>query len=224
MIGDVLWEPPAGLRGTEVGRFIEWLRQHRGLDFADYRELWRWSVQDLEGFWGALWEFYEIRDHGGYERVLASAQMPGAVWFPGARINYAEHLLGRKEDLDRVAILEQSQTRPHREVTFGELRDTVARVRAGLARLGVGRGDRVVGYLPNIPETLCAFAATASLGATWATCAPEFGARSVIDRFSQIEPKVLFAVGGYGFRDRYMDRRAEVEAIRSRLPTAEHVV
>ncbi len=225
MIGDILWEPPADLRQrTEVGRFMEWLSHHRGRDFSSYEELWRWSVDDLEGFWGAVWDFYAIRDHAGYERVLASAAMPGAVWFPGARLNYAEHLLGRDDDRDRVAVVERSQTRSPQELTFGELRDQVARARAGLERLGVGRGDRVVGYLPNIPETLVAFAATVSLGAIWATCAPEFGARSVIDRFSQIEPKVLFTIGGYGFRDRYMDRRAEVDAIRRRLPSLEHVV
>jgi acetoacetyl-CoA synthetase len=225
MIGDILWEPPADLRQrTEVGRFMQWVSDHSGRDFSSFHELWRWSVDDLEGFWGALWEFHGVRDHGGYERVLASSAMPGAVWFPGARVNYAEHLLGREEDRDRVAVVEQSQTRPPRELTFGDLRDQVARARAGLERLGVGRGDRVVGYLPNIAETLVAFAATVSLGAIWATCAPEFGARSVIDRFAQIEPKVLFTIGGYGFRDRYMDRRGEVETVRRHLPGLEHTV
>ncbi|HEX4010755.1 MAG TPA: acetoacetate--CoA ligase [Solirubrobacteraceae bacterium] len=225
MIGDILWEPPSDLRqSTEIGRFMEWVREHRGRDFRSYDDLWRWSVTNLEGFWGSLWEFYEVKDHGAYETVLASREMPGAVWFPGARINYAEHLVGRDEDSDRVAILGQTQTRPDVELTFGDLRDQVARVRAGLQRLGVGKGDRVVAYLPNIPETLVAFAATASLGAIWAACAPEFGARSVIDRFAQIEPKVLLAIGGYGFRDRYVDRREEVETIRRRLTTLEHVV
>jgi acetoacetyl-CoA synthetase len=225
MIGDILWEPPSDLRqSTEIGRFMEWVHEHRGRDFRSYDDLWRWSVTDLEGFWGSLWEFYEVRDHGGYETVLASREMPGAVWFPGARINYAEHLVGHDEDVDRVAILGQTQTRPDVQLTFGDLRDQVARVRAGLQRLGVGKGDRVVAYLPNIPETLVAFAATASLGAIWAACAPEFGARSVIDRFAQIEPKVLLAIGGYGFRDRYVDRREEVETIRRRLTTLEHVV
>jgi acetoacetyl-CoA synthetase len=225
MIGDILWEPPADLRqSTEIGRFMNWLRDHRGRDVATYDELWRWSVDDLEGFWGSIWDFFEVRDHAGYETVLASRQMPGARWFPGARLNYAEHLVGREEDLDRVAVIGQSQTRPPLELTFGQLREQVARARVGLQRLGVGPGDRVVAYLPNIPETLVAFIATASLGATWAACAPEFGARSVVDRFAQIEPKVLLAVGGYGFRDRYVSRRDEVETIRRRLGTIEHVV
>jgi acetoacetyl-CoA synthetase len=224
MIGDILWTPPTDLHGTEVGRFIGWLDEHRERRFGSYDELWRWSIEDQEGFWGALWEFYEIRAHAPHERVLASAEMPGARWFPGTRVNYAEHLVGRDEDTERTAVLAESQTRDAMELTFGELRDLAGRVRAGLQRLGVGPGDRVVAYLPNIPETLAAFIATASLGAIWAACAPEFGARSVVDRFSQIEPTVMLAVGGYGFRDRYVDRREEVRTIRERLPTVEHVV
>ncbi len=171
-----------------------------------------------------MWEFYGIRAATAPERVLGRREMPGAEWFPGARLNYAEHLVGLEEDRDSVAVVAHSQTRPQLELSFGELRDQAARLRAGLERLGVGPGDRVVAYAPNIPETLIAFIATASLGAIWATCAPEFGARSVIDRFSQIEPKVMLAVGGYGFRDRYVDRRAEVAAVRAALPTLEHVV
>ena len=225
MIGDVLWTPPADLRQTtEVGRLMAWLEDRRGLKLSSYEALQRWSVDDLEGFWSAVWEFYEIRAHAPYTRVLGRRTMPGAEWFEGARLNYAEHLVGRDEDRDTVAVIAQSQTRPPSELTFGELRDIAARVRAGLQRMGVGEGDRVVAYLPNIPETLAAFIATASLGAIWAACAPEFGARSVIDRFAQIEPRVMLAIGGYGYRDRYVDRRDEVAAIRARLPTLEHVV
>jgi acetoacetyl-CoA synthetase len=203
---------------------MEFVRERRGRQFSSYRELWAWSVDDLDGFWESLWEFFGIRSHAPYERVLGRREMPGAEWFVGARVNYAEHLVGLEEDRDRVAVVARSQTRPPSELTFGELRDQVARARVGLQRLGVGPGDRVVAYCPNIPETLVAFIATASLGAIWATCAPEFGARSVIDRFSQIEPKVLLAVGGYGYRQKYVDRREEVTAIRARLPTLEHVV
>ncbi|HEX3834393.1 MAG TPA: acetoacetate--CoA ligase [Solirubrobacteraceae bacterium] len=225
MIGDILWTPPEDLRqSTEVGRFMEWLRDERGRDFTDYEALRRWSITDLEGFWAAVWDFFEVRAARGYDRVLEDPVMPGAKWFTGAQLNYAEHLVGREEDLDRVAVVAQSQTREPEELTFGDLRARVARARAGLQRLGVGPGDRVVAYMPNIPETLVGFIATASLGAIWATCAPEFGARSVVARFAQIEPKVLFCVGGYGFRDRYIDRRAEVEAIRSQIPSLEHVV
>jgi acetoacetyl-CoA synthetase len=225
MIGEILWEPPADLRqSTQIGRFMEFAERRCSQRFTGYDDLWRWSVQDLEGFWGSIWDFFQLRAHAPYERVLASREMPGAVWFPGVRLNYAEHLVGRDEDTDTVAVVAHSQTRPEFEVTFGELREQVARARAGLQRLGVGPGDRVVAYMPNIPETLVAFIATASLGAIWAACAPEFGARSVIDRFAQIEPKVLLAVGGYGFRDRYVSRLAEVEAIRGRLTSLQHVV
>ncbi len=225
MIGEVLWQPPADLRqSTQIGRFMEFAERRCGQQFRGYDDLWRWSVEDLDGFWGSVWEFFELRAHAPFERVLASREMPGAVWFPGARLNYAEHLVGRDGDTGKVAVVAHSQTRPEFEVTFGELREQVARARAGLQRLGVGPGDRVVAYMPNIPETLVAFIATASLGAIWAACAPEFGARSVIDRFAQIEPKVMLAVGGYGFRDRYVSRLAEVEAIRGRLPSLAHVV
>jgi acetoacetyl-CoA synthetase len=224
MIGDILWTPPADWRDTtEIGRFVNWLRDERDREFEGYDDLYRWSVDDLDGFWGALWAFYEIRSTP-YERVLGKRTMPGAEWFPGARLNYAEHLIGLEEDRNRVAVVARSQTRGPRELTFAELIEQAGRVRAGLQRLGVQPGDRVVAYMPNIPETLIAFIATASLGAIWATCAPEFGARSVVDRFAQIEPRVLIAVGGYGFRNRYIDRRAEVETIRGRIPSIEYVV
>lgn len=224
MIGDVLWTPPADMRETtEIGRFMNWLRDEHGLELNSYEQLWRWSVTDLDGFWGALWDFYEIRATP-YELVLGKRTMPGAEWFPGARLNYAEHLIGAEEDRDRVAVVARSQTRPPLELTFAELIEQAGRVRAGLQRLGVGPGDRVAAYMPNVPETLVAFIATASLGAIWATCAPEFGARSVVGRFAQIEPRVLITVGGYGYRNRYVDRRAEVETIRGRIPTIEHVV
>lgn len=225
MIGDVLWTPPADLRDTtEIGRYMNWLRDERGHAFDDYDELQRWSVTELEQFWESIADFYELRFHTPYEQVLADKAMPGTKWFKGATLNYAEHLVGRDEDIHRTAVVARSQTRDPIELTFGELREQAARARAGLKRLGVGPGDRVVAYLPNIPETLAAFIATASLGAIWATCAPEFGTRSVVDRFAQIEPKVLLTVGGYGYRDRYVDRRAEVETIREHLHTLQHTV
>jgi acetoacetyl-CoA synthetase len=225
MIGDVLWSPPPdALETSEIGRYLTWLRERRGHDLSGYDALWRWSVDDLEGFWASIWDFFEVRAQAPYEQVLDAPRMPGARWFTGARLNYAEHLLGTDADADVVAVVARSQTRGPRELTFGELRDQVARARAGLERLGVGPGDRVVAYLPNIPETLVAFVATASLGATWASCAPELGARSVVDRFAQIEPKVLLAVAGYTYRDGHVDRRPQVSAVRAGLPTLAHVV
>jgi len=210
---------------TEIGRFLTWLDRTRGLTFADYADLHHWSVTDLSGFWSAIWEYFEVHSDTPVDRVIDSAAMPGAQWFPGAMLNYAEHAL-RGDDVpaNRVAVTAYSQTRDRVELTWGELRDQVARARAGLQRLGVRPGDRVAAYLPNIPETVVAFLAAASLGATWAACAPEFGARSVIDRFAQIEPTVLLAIAGYGYGAKDIDRRDDVEEIRAGLPTVRHVV
>jgi acetoacetyl-CoA synthetase len=210
------------LSTTEIGRFMRWLAQRRRLEFEDYAALHRWSVGDLEGFWSALAEFFGVRFAAQPERVLGRREMPGAVWFPGARLNYAEHAVGG--DAEALAIVAYSQTRDRVELTWADLRDLVARARAGLRRLGVGRGDRVAAYLPNIPETVVAFLATAGLGAVWAACAPEFGPRSVVDRFAQIEPTVLLSVAGYGYGAKDIDRRNEVAEIRAGLPTVRHVV
>ncbi|MEA2332899.1 MAG: acetoacetyl-CoA synthetase [Thermoleophilaceae bacterium] len=223
--GQVMWTPPADVRETsQLGRFLDFVHDTRGRDLPGYDELFEWSVSDLEGFWGSVWDFFGVRAHTPHERVLGSSAMPGAEWFTGARLNYAEHMVGADEDLADVAVMAISQTRGPFELTFGDLREQVAAARAGLQRLGVGPGDRVVAYLPNIPETLIAFLAAASLGAVWATCAPEFGPRSVIDRFGIVGPKVLLAIAGYRYGEKPIDRRAEVAEIRAALPTLEHVV
>jgi len=203
--GKLLWEPPAELR--EQSAMAKFMRA-QGHD--DYHALWQWSVDDLEGFWGAIWDFFEVE--GTYDRVLGDASMPGAEWFPGADVNYAAHLFRDKPD-DRAALLHASELRPLDEWSWGDLRERTARIRAGLAARGVGRGDRVAAYLPNVPDTIAAFLATASLGAIWSSAAPEFGARSVIDRFAQIEPKVLLAVDGYRYGGRDFDRSATVAGI-----------
>jgi acetoacetyl-CoA synthetase len=197
---------------TEIGRFLGRLERDRGLRFDGYDDLHRWSVDDLEGFWASLWEWFGIGSP--YEAVVEGA-LPGARWFRGAALNYAERALAG----DGLAVVARSDTRGPLELTFAELRDQVARCRAGLGRLGVGRGDRVVAYLPNGPEALVAFLATASLGAVWASCPPEFGVRSVVDRFGQLDPTVLLAVAGYRYGARDIDRHVEVAAIREALPT-----
>jgi acetoacetyl-CoA synthetase len=238
-----LWQPsPEQLRDTEMARFMRWAGERRGRAFADYDELWRWSVDELEDFWASIWEFCGVRASQPYERVLGSHAMPGTRWFEGARLNYAENLLlgglptapsrqtstaGEAERSGRVAVLHTSELRdqsPPAELTWGELTAQVAAAAGGLRALGVGRGDRVVAYMPNIPETLIAFLATASIGAIWSSAAPEFGARSVIDRFAQIEPKVLLAVDGYRHGGKDFDRTANVQGILEELPTVEHVV
>ena len=226
MTAELLRVPADDVRDTtEIGRFLRRLEDERGLRFADYAELHRWSVTDLEGFWTFVRDFFGVRFATPADTVLESRTMPGARWFPGATLNYAEHALrGAGAEDHETAVVAHSQTREPTELTWGELREEVARARAGLRRLGVGRGDRVVAYLPNIPETLVAFLAAASLGAVWASCAPEFGPRSVVDRFAQIEPAVLLTVPGYRYGTKHVDRRAEVAAIRAGLPTLRHVV
>jgi acetoacetyl-CoA synthetase len=207
--GTLLWEPPAELRErSHMARFMA----ERGT--GDYHALWRWSVEDIEGFWAAIWERFDVG--GTYDRVLADASMPGAVWFPGARLNYAERLFRGKPD-DRVAILHASELRGLSEWTWAELREQTGRIRAGLRARGVGPGDRVAAYLPNVPETIAAFLATASLGAIWSSAAPEFGVRSVCDRFGQIEPKLLLAIDGYRYGGRDFDRRDAVDAIAAEI-------
>jgi acetoacetyl-CoA synthetase len=224
--GQVLWMPPADvLKTSRVGAFLRWLATHRGLEFAGHEALWRWSVGDLAGFWSAVWEFSGVIDHGSWTEVLTSREMPGTRWFPGARVNYAEHALAAAGgDAGRVAVLARSQTRPDVSLTIGELREQVARARRVLADLGVRPGDRVAGYLPNVPEALVAFLAAASLGAVWTSCASEFGARSVVDRFGQVEPVVLLVAGGYRYGRKAVDRRPQVREIRAGLPSVRHVV
>lgn len=222
---ELLYEPhPDQVEGARVLTFITWLADHGYVDLTTWEELREWSVSHLEDFWAAVWTYFGVQTSQPYETVLVDHAMPGSTWFPGALINYAEHCLGLPEDVDETAIIAYSQTREPVELTFGELQEQVRRVRAGLQRLGVQRGDRVAGYLPNTPEAVIAFLATASLGATWASCAPEFGARSVIDRFDQIEPKVLLGVSGYTYGAKHVDKRAELAEIRAALPTVEHVV
>jgi acetoacetyl-CoA synthetase len=206
---------------TEIRRYLGWLDRERGLTFTGYADLHRWSTTDLAGFWSSIWEYFGVRAHTPYRRVLGRATMPGAEWFPGATLNYAEHAVRRDRG---VAVVAYSQTRDKVELTWTELADQVVRARAGLRRLGVGRGDRVVAYLPNIPETVVAYLAAASLGAIWASCAPEFGARGVVDRFAVLAPTVLLAVDGYRYGEKDVDRRDEVAAIRAGLPTLRHVV
>ncbi|MCW2980806.1 MAG: acetoacetate-CoA ligase [Solirubrobacterales bacterium] len=195
------------------------LMRERGFD--SYAELWRWSVDDLPGFWGEIWRRFGVGGEPG--EVLAGGPMPDHHWFPGVELNYAGHLLAGRPD-GEVAIRHASEVRPLTAVTWRELREAVRRCAAGLRRLGVGRGDRVAAYLPNLYETVVGFLATASLGAIWSAAAPEFGARSVLDRFGQIEPKVLLAVDGYRYGDRDFDRTETVVQLREALPSVRHLV
>lgn len=223
-----LWNPPPDAwTRSRLGRFVDELaargiRAADGGPLRDYDELWSWSVDDLDGFWQAVWDHFDVHATTPPTRVLGSAAMPGAEWFPGAQLNYAEHAL--RADHPGPAIIARSQTRDRIEIGWAELRDLVACARAALVQLGVGPGDRVVAYLPNVPETIVAFLATASLGAVWSSCAPEFGVQAVLDRFGQIGPKVLLAVDGYRYGAKDIDRAREVAEIRAGLPSVAHTV
>jgi acetoacetyl-CoA synthetase len=226
----ILWNPPDDVRQTSrIGAYLRWLADQRGHDFATYDELWQWSVDDLPGFWRTVADFFDVDAPGP---VLRGDYTPGApfgpgtdfgpsgTWFPEARLNYAEHVLRMPGAADDVPmVLGYSQSREPVVYTAKRLRDEVRRAAAGLKRLGVQQGDRVAAYLPNVPETLVLMLATTSLGAVFSSCAPEFGTRSVTDRWTQISPSVLVAVDGYLYGDKVVDRRAEVAAIRAALPS-----
>ena len=217
--GEILWRPPADvLTSSAMGRYLTWVEQARGLSFgADYHALWRWSVADLPGFWGSLAEYMGVRFRDQPATVLTGAAMPGAEWFPGATLNFAEHALAGPPEA--TVLVARSETRPRIELTRGGLRARVASLRAALQGLGVGPGDRVAAYLPSIPEAMITLYAAASLGAIFTCCAPESGTRSVISRIGQVEPAVLVTVDGYVYGGQRYDRTAEVAAIRAAVPS-----
>ena len=222
--GTLLWEPSEELkREANIGRYIEFLRKEKKLHFETYDDLWTWSVTSLEEFWESVWTFHGIRASEHYHKVLSERKMPGARWFPGAKLNYAEHVF-RWASLDTPALKFQSEIRPYTEISWEELSEKVASVAIALRNMGIRAGDRVVAYLPNIPETVIAFLATASVGATWSSCSPDFGFRSVTDRFRQIEPKILFAVDGYQYGGKKFDCRPTVATLQQSLPTLEHTI
>ena len=214
---DVLWRPDPDHRGP-LARFTDWLREHKGVEAREYAALHEWSVTDIDGFWSAVAEFLDVRFHTAPTAVLGSREMPGAQWFPGATLNYAEEALRPGADAD-TAVIYAREDGFERTVTRGELRELVGRARAGLVAIGVGRGDRVVALAPNSVETLVTFLAAASLGAIWSSCSPDFGARAGHDRFAQIEPAVLLAVDGYVYGGKRFDIRSTIAALREQLPT-----
>ena len=220
----IVWTPsPERIADATITRFREWVNERHGLELAGYDDLWRWSVDELEAFWGGIWDFFEVEASEPYERVLGRREMPGAEWFPGARLSYAQHVFRGKDDAE-VAIRHASELRPFGEWTWGDLRAQAGAVAAALREAGVEAGDRVAAYLPNIPETVAAFLGCASIGAVWSSCAPEFGVRSVVDRFAQIEPKVLLAVDGYRYGGKAFDRSDAVAALQRELPSVERTL
>jgi len=219
-----LWRPsPERVARAHITAFLRWLESERGLKFADYESLWRWSVSDLEGFWGALWHFLDIRASRPYDKVLGARTMPGAEWFVGARLNVVDQVFRHVTDA-RPAIIAGDEAGALREVGWHDLKSQVAALAASLRALGVAPGDRVVAILPNVPETIVAFLACASVGAIWSVCSPDMGPIAVLDRFRQIEPKVLIACDGYRYGGKTFDRRAVLAEIRAALPSVQHSI
>jgi len=224
--GQLLWQPSQQLvAGSHLTAFAAAAAERTGRVFADYASLWRWSVERVEDFWALVWDFFDVGPDTSYDAVLAERTMPGAQWFPGARVNFAQHALravGQRGD--EPALVAVAEDGASNELTWTQLRDQVAAVAAGLRRLGVQSGDPVVGYLPNGPEAVVGFLAAASLGAVWSACAPDIGARSAVDRFAQLEPVVLLAADGYRFGGKQHDRRGAVAELVAALPTVRAVV
>ncbi|QBF31913.1 acetoacetate--CoA ligase [Thalassococcus sp. S3] len=217
----ILWTPSAArAEATRMAAFIRWLEADRGLTFADYNALWDWSVRDLDAFWQAIWDFFDLQASTQAQAVLTERKMPGAVWFPGAALNFADQMLRQAEKTpDATALIVQSESFGRSEMTWGTLRQAVANVAQHLSEMGVGQGDRVVAVLPNTETALIACLATISLGAVWSLCAPDMGHVAILDRFRQIEPKALIVQDGYVHAGKTVDRRDVLETIRAGLPT-----
>ena len=219
--GMLLWEPsPERIEGSQITRYMRWLANERGKRFASYDELWRWSVEDLEAFWASVWDFFQVRAHSPYTSVLrpspTGSRVEGARWFEGAQLNYAEHCLRRRDEHPALIAVHESESTT--TTTYAELWRRTAQIAAGLRRLGVRRGDSVAALLPNTTEAVAAALATASIGAVWSSCPPEFGTKSVIDRFQQVGPKVLLAVDGYTYNGKRFETMGAVEEVQRSLP------
>jgi acetoacetyl-CoA synthetase len=228
--GEILWAPTAASAArTVINSYTRWLADRGGMNSGDlttgsYNEIWRWSVSETAEFWTSIWDYFEVVGQRGEGPVL-TGQMPDVRWFSGSKLNYAGNALKwAGSDPDRTAVVFSSEAGRDGTLSYSELSREVARVRVGLAGLGVGLGDRVAAYLPNSPEALIAMLATASLGAIWTSCSPDFGAHSVIDRFAQVSPKVLLAVDGYVYNGKRFDRRPQVAAIAKELPELQAVI
>ncbi|MGE7878807.1 acetoacetate--CoA ligase [Peribacillus muralis] len=222
--GQIIWEPTNEQIGqTVLTHYMKWLKEKKGLTFQAYHELWKWSVDELEQFWASIWEYCEVKADRKYDAILSEQSMPGAKWFEGSRLNYAKNALMNEQE-EKTAIFFRSEHIKQKEISWKELKEQVASVAHSLRKLGVKSGDRVVAYMPNIPEAIIAFLATASIGAIWSSCSPDFGARSVIDRFNQIEPVVLLAVDGYQYNGKVYDKTSVVSQLKKELVTVKHTV
>ena len=222
----ILWTPgDERIKASRMAEFIRYLDETRGLQFDDYQDLWRWSVRDLDGFWAAIWDFFDLQSSTPHRAILENRQMPGAVWFPGARVNFASQMLRQAEKTPNApALIVESETFGSKEIGWGDLAAQVASVAQHFRALGVGPGDRVAAILPNTECALIAFLASASIGAIWSLCAPDMGHVGVLDRFRQIEPKLLIAQDGYVHAGKMIDRRDYLKTITDGLPTLENTI
>ena len=218
-----LWAPSEDrIKNSNFSKYYDFLRRDYDLSFSNYLELHLWSVTEIEMFWESIWKFSEIVHSKSYDRVLNKRIMPGAKWFEGAELNYAENLLKYRDN--QTAIISSREDQPNVVLTYKELYDLVAACSTGLKELGVKKGDRVAGFVTNIPETVIAMLATTSLGAIWTSCSPDFGIQGVMDRFGQVKPKVLFAIEAYQYNGKVIKCKEKVEEVVSLIPEIEHVI
>ena len=222
--GDLLWTPGAARRNrSQVLRFVRWLEEHRGLRLDSYDELWRWSITDLEGFWHSIWDYFGVAASVPFDRVLGRRSMPGAEWFPGARLNYAGHILARERP-EATALISVREGEPPRRMSWATLGQQVRILATQLRRMGVGPGDRVAAVLPNAPPAAIAMLATTSIGAIWSCCGPDFGTKGVLERFKQLAPKVFFYVDVYEYGGKRYERSAELREVLAGLQTVEQTI
>ncbi len=223
-MGRKLWEPSQErIEQSNMARFINHVNETCGTDFSSYADLYQWSIEDIPGFWAAMWDFAGITASTPYDTVVDDpSKMPGARWFSGARLNFAENLLRYRDD--RTALIFKGEADAVRRLTYAQLYDEVARTADALKKAGVVAGDRVVGFMPNMPESMIAMLSAASIGAVWSSCSPDFGIKGVLDRFGQIKPKVLFTANGYSFKGKKIDSLARIADILQQLPSVEKVV
>lgn len=225
--GELLWTPSQPFKdAAQITQYLAWLEREKGLVFADYNALWQWSVAELDLFWRTIWEYFGVLSDGDLGRVRTGATMETTRWFEGTRVNYAEHLLRHEEQAapGETVLVHSTEFRPLASMSWHELGDKVRILATRLRSMGVEPGDRIVSYMPNVPETAIAMLATVAIGAVWSAAAPEFGAKTVVERFGQIAPKFAFVADGYSFNGRSFDRRAEVAAIAAQLPSLETLI
>ena len=220
----LLWKPSEDqIKQTNLYRFQTVVNEKFNQDFNDYASLYKWSINNIADFWETMWEFADIIASEPYQQVIDDVtKMPGARWFAGSRLNFAENLLRYRDD--RVALIFKGEARPSIKITYAELYDEVARLAKALKAAGVQTGDRVVGFMPNMPASIIAMLAATSIGATWSSCSPDFGIKGVLDRFGQIKPKVLFTANGYSFKGKKLDSLERIANILKELPSIEKVV